>query len=83
MAQYRRPSRKLTFDDAVEIWLIWLTTREIQSRIASKFDTNQGRVCEVLAETRHPGARKVALVRLRGANDNGGDDSGPDQPKLI
>ena len=42
-----KPSRVLTFEDAIQVWLMkwdgWL-----QSRIAAHFDTNQGRISEVL-----------------------------------
>jgi len=57
-----RPAHVLTFDEAVDVWLKrwdgW-----IQSRIAAHFDTNQGRVCEVLKEELHPGSRAEAARR--------------------
>lgn len=59
-----RPAHVLTFDEAVDVWLKhwdgW-----IQSRIAADYDTNQGRVNEVLKEKRHIGSRAEAM-RLRG-----------------
>lgn len=49
------PSRKLTFHDAIDIWAMhrqgW-----IQSRIAAKFDVNQGRISEVLSGKSHLGS---------------------------
>ena len=67
----RRPSRRLTFEDAVKVWVISLTTREFQNRIAAEFDTNPGRINEVLKGSRHPGAYSEAVKRLGiGANDN-------------
>lgn len=55
----RRPSYRLTFDDAVEVWkLRW--AGEIISRIAGRFDVNMARVHEVLSGTRHPGSEQVA-----------------------
>lgn len=57
-----KPAYRLAFEDAVQVWLMdwdgW-----IQSRIAAHFDTNQGRVNEVLKEKRHPGSREEALKR--------------------
>lgn len=56
------PSYKLTFDDAVEIWLRhW--NGEFQNRIAASFDVNPGRVNEVLKERKFPGSREAALKR--------------------
>jgi hypothetical protein len=59
-----RPAHVLTFDEAVQVWLMrwdgW-----IQSRIAARFDTNQGRVSEVLSGDLHPGSREEA-ERQRG-----------------
>lgn len=57
-----RPAHVLTFDEAVQVWLMhwdgW-----IQSRIAAHFDTNQGRVSEVLSGDRQPGSREEAERR--------------------
>ncbi|MDO5704344.1 MAG: hypothetical protein Q4G49_04630 [Paracoccus sp. (in: a-proteobacteria)] len=54
-----RPSRKLSFDDAVKIWVMrW--GGEIQSRIAATFDVNQGRVSEVLSGKLHPQSEETA-----------------------
>lgn len=62
----RRPSRKLTFDDAVEVWLRhW--RGEFQNRIAAHFDVNSGRVNEVLQETKHQGSRAVAASKRKDA----------------
>jgi hypothetical protein len=52
-------SYQLTFDDAVEVWLLhW--QGEYQHRIAASFDVNPGRVNEVLKGTRHPGSEERA-----------------------
>jgi hypothetical protein len=60
----RRPSHKLTFEDAVEIWhRYW--AGEFQNRIAASFDTNPGRVNEVLKGRTHIGSREVALRTLK------------------
>jgi hypothetical protein len=59
-------SPTLTFDDAVEVWLAhW--TGQIQSRIAARFDVNQGRINEVLKERRHVGSRQAAASRRSAA----------------
>ncbi len=58
------PSYKLTFTDAIRVWLrSW--TGEFQNRIAASFDVNPGRVNEVLKERSHKGSREVALLRWR------------------
>ncbi len=59
---YGRPSYRLTFEDAVEIWFRhW--NGEIQSRIAARFDVNAGRINEVLKLRKHLGSREAALLR--------------------
>jgi hypothetical protein len=63
------PSRHLTEEDAVEIWIIHVEKRAFQSRIAAQFDVNQGRISEILTGKKFPGARAKALRRL-GVNDN-------------
>jgi hypothetical protein len=58
---YRKPSYKLTFDDAVEIWRrFW--RGEFQNRIAADFDVNPGRVNDVLKERAHKGSRTSAMA---------------------
>lgn len=53
------PSYRLTFQDAVEIWIRhW--AGEFQNRIAAHFDVNPGRVNEVIKGRRFPGSEKVA-----------------------
>ena len=57
-----KPSRALTFDDAIQIWLChW--TGEFQNRIAARFDVNPGRVNEVLKERKFNGSREAALQK--------------------
>jgi len=54
-----RPSYRLTFEDAVEVWIRhW--AGEYQNRIAAYFDVNPGRVNEVLKGHKHPGSEQVA-----------------------
>ena len=58
------PSHRLTFEDAVNVWIMsWCG--EIQSRIAAHFDVNGGRVNEVLKERMHKGSRSEALRRFK------------------
>ena len=60
MNDNRNPSRALTFDDAVQIWLRhW--NGEFQNRIAASFDVNPGRVNDVLKERKFIGSREAAL----------------------
>ncbi len=54
-----RPSRKLTFDDAVQIWFLRLKGG-LQHHIAARFGVNPGRIADVLKERRHVGSRQVA-----------------------
>jgi hypothetical protein len=62
MSDPRKPSYRLTFDDAVEIWLRhW--NGEFQNRIAAHFDVNSARVHEVLSEKTHIGSRQAALSK--------------------
>lgn len=60
---YRKPSYKLTFDDAVEIWRRF-RRGEFQNRIAADFDVNPGRVNDVLKERTHKGSRQAAITYL-------------------
>ena len=57
-----KPSRVLTQEDAIQVWMMhwdgWL-----QSRIAAHFDTNQGRVSEIINLKRHPEAHQLAFSR--------------------
>jgi hypothetical protein len=66
----RQPSRRLSFDDAVEIHRR-LKRGEFVNRIAAHFDVNPGRVSEIRKGALHPGSREVALK---------GEDG---QPRLI
>ncbi len=62
----RRPSRQLTFEDAVLVWFRhW--NGEFQNRIAAHFDVNPGRINEILKERRHVGSRTAALARRSAA----------------
>ncbi|MGE3064132.1 MAG: hypothetical protein AB7K67_00980 [Hyphomicrobiaceae bacterium] len=62
--EHRRPSYRLTFEDAVSVWLRhW--DGEFQNRIAADFDVNPGRVNEVLKEKRHVGSRDLARLKRK------------------
>lgn len=61
---HRKPSYRLTLDDAVEIWIRYWDG-EFQNRIASDFDTNPARVSEVIKGKRHAGSREVAMRKYR------------------
>lgn len=56
------PSYRLTFDDAVDVWLRYWGG-EFQNRIAAYYDVNPGRVNEVLKERKHLGSRSVAMMK--------------------
>jgi hypothetical protein len=61
----RRPSYKLNFNDAVEVWLMYWDGH-LQSRIAARFDTNIGRISEVVNEKTHVGSRAAAMAKRQG-----------------
>lgn len=58
----RRPSRRLTFEDAVKIQSM-LMDGWMQNRIAALFDVNSARVSEIKSGDRHPGSRDEAIKR--------------------
>lgn len=60
----RKPSYRLTFDDAVEIWIRYWNG-EFQNRIAADFDVNSAWINEVIKGTRQPGSREVAIRKYR------------------
>ena len=61
---HQKPSQKLTFDDAINVWLRhW--NGEFQNRIAADFDVNPGRVNEVLKERKHLGSKTAAMLRRK------------------
>ncbi|MCK0149592.1 helix-turn-helix domain-containing protein [Marivita sp. S6314] len=61
MVDPTKPSRRLSLQDAVEIWKLtikgWL-----QHHIAAKLGVNQGRVSEVLNGKRFPEAKRLSGV---------------------
>lgn len=63
MTKPQKPSRKLTFEDAIQVHLM-LMKGELQSRVAAKFDTNGGRISEINTGKRHAGSRDEAMRRL-------------------
>jgi predicted XRE-type DNA-binding protein len=55
---------KLTFEDAVDIWLrTW--AGEYQYQIAASYVVNQGRVNDVLKKRLHSGSKQVAEAKKR------------------
>lgn len=58
----RRPSPRLTFEDAVETWLRH-SLGESQHHIAQAFGVNPGRVSDILKKRKHIGSREAALGR--------------------
>lgn len=72
LTRTRRPSRRLTPDDAVQVWLRhW--RGEYQHRIAADYDVNPGRVNDVLKGRLYPETRTVAVkAKLIGLDNNGG-----------
>ncbi len=56
----RRPSPRLTFDDATEVWKRHFLG-EAQHHIAQAFGVDQGRISEILKERRLVASRAAAL----------------------
>lgn len=61
-----RPSRRLTLEDAVQVWFM-LWDGWLQSRIAAYFDVNIGRISEVKTGKRFPESYLIALQRREAA----------------
>ena len=60
----RKPSHRLTFEEAVDVWLrVW--RGEYKNRIAARYDCNIWRVYDVLNGKLHPGSEQVARQRLK------------------
>ncbi|PHR61266.1 MAG: hypothetical protein COA43_04630 [Robiginitomaculum sp.] len=57
---YGQPSRQLTIEDAVQVWVM-LRRGWLQSRIAAHFDVNSGRISEIKTGRRFPEASQIAL----------------------
>lgn len=59
MVDPTKPSKRLTLQDAIEVWKLsvkgWL-----QHNIAAKLGVNQGRVSEILNGKRFPEAKRLA-----------------------
>ncbi|UJQ93036.1 hypothetical protein [Mariluticola halotolerans] len=59
----RTPSYRLTFEDAVRIWLmVW--EGHFHNRIAAEFDVNPGRVSDVVKHRMHVGSEAEARKRV-------------------
>jgi hypothetical protein len=59
MKTSRKPAYRLTFDDAIDIWIRhW--DGEYQHQTAAAYDVNQGRICDVLKGRLHPGSERFA-----------------------
>ena len=52
----RKPSRKLTFDDAIKVWQMF-RSGYFQHRIAAFFDVTPGRISEIIKGKRHIGSK--------------------------
>lgn len=62
MDNVRTPSHRLTYEEAVQIWLLYWDGH-FQNRIAAMFDTNPGRVNDVIKERKHVGSKAEAMSR--------------------
>ncbi|MBY8974640.1 helix-turn-helix transcriptional regulator [Rhodobacteraceae bacterium NNCM2] len=60
MVDPTKPSRRLTLQQAVEVW-IRRSKGHLQHHIAAHFGVNQGRISEILSGKVHPEARKIAF----------------------
>lgn len=55
---------RLSFDDAVNVWLRYWAG-EFQHHIAASFGVNPGRINEVVKRRKHVGSEQVALTKRR------------------
>lgn len=61
MSDHRKPSYRLTYQDAIRIWhRYW--RGEFQNRIAADYDVNPGRVNDVIKGRLHPGSEITAQM---------------------
>ena len=66
MDSAKTPSRRLSNEDAVAVWLLhW--EGHFQNRIAAMFDVNPGRINEILKGHRHQGSKAEAAIRRSAA----------------
>jgi len=65
-SKYGRPSRRLTLEDAVQVWVM-LLDGWLQSRVAAHFDVNSGRISEIKTGKRFPQSYQLALQRKSAA----------------
>jgi len=57
-------SYKLTFEDAVDVWIrVW--DGEFQHRIAASYDVNPGRISDVIKERAHKGSKEAARAKYK------------------
>jgi hypothetical protein len=61
--EYPQPCR-LSYDDAVNVWLRYWTG-EFQHHIAASYGVNPGRVSEVLKRRKHVGSELQATLQRR------------------
>jgi hypothetical protein len=55
MKTEKRPSRRLSFNDAIKVWELF-RSGEFQHRIAAYFDVNPGRISEIIKGKKHIGS---------------------------
>jgi hypothetical protein len=66
MAERSTGTYRLTFDDAVDVWLRYWAG-EFQHTIAASYRVNPGRLNEVLKRHKHIGSEQVARSRRSAA----------------
>lgn len=59
-----KPSYKLTFEDAIDVWLRYWDG-EFQNRIAASYDVNPGRISDVIKNRTHIGSKEAAVCIRR------------------
>jgi len=69
MSDVRKPSHRLTFNDAVEVWKQYISGHYVQ-RIAASLDCNVGRIYEVFRGQLHPGSKLQAATELESIDKN-------------
>lgn len=64
MAFSRKRSPKLSYEDAIQVWLM-IFDGAFNHTIAAEFGVNQGRISEIRTGQKLPGSREAALELIK------------------
>jgi hypothetical protein len=63
MSNNRKPSHRLSFNDAILVWKRYIQKDFVQ-RVAADFDCNVARIYDVVRGKLHPGSKEQAILQL-------------------